>query len=217
MTRPNEAPIALESVLPAAARPAPRSCPDEATLLNAPLRERDAVASHVADCSRCHQVLAALAAPAGPIPGEPLLAAASRIFSEHPVDLLRLAVRALVDRLEVVELVGAVLEPRLVRGSAADGRGLSVHRRIGGRDVNAHVSYSQHGGFAIMLDMGADPRPSRPLRVTVWRDDRELASHVAHDGRAMFPSLRPGAYRMHIERQDRDDVIGRIDLELAAP
>ncbi len=221
MTRPIEPKTLLESLIPAAFRPAPRSCPDEASLLAPRPRvhdgEQDAVAAHVGSCPRCQASLAALAVPVTSEVPEPMFGAAAGLFTQHPVDLLRLAVRALVDRLDVVELVGAMLQPRPVRGAGVDGRGVSVHRRMGGRDVNAHVSYSQLGGFAIMLDMGADPRPSRPLRVTVWRDDRELASHVAHDGRAMFPSLRPGAYRMHIERHDRDQVLGRIDLDLAAP
>ena len=208
----------LTQLLRTALRVAPPGCPDVARLQAVDPTHADGVAAHVAGCPRCRAIAAALDVPDEPLAASPRAAAlrarALRVYRDSPLDLLRLAVRAVAGRLEVLELVGAVLEPRPVRGATPDG--LMVHRQIDDSlAVQAHVGYSPRGGFAILLDMLADPTPEPPLRVTMWRDGRELASDIARGGRAAFSSLRPGRYRMHIGGQGAE-LVGRIDLDLEA-
>ena len=203
----------LDRFLRAALRKSPNRCPEARHLLAAPAHETLALSAHVAGCERCAAIVVATTAQ-DPEPhvqsrADALEHRARALFDDVRPGVLRMVVRAIGKTIEVLDLVGEVLEPVPVRSAAKEG--LLVRHRFGDHDVTAHVSCTRPARFGILLDIWADPVPDT-VRFSLFRGERELASEIPRKGRVLFPSVDPGFYRVVVS--DHEGYVGELELTL---
>ena len=189
-------------------------CPSLSRVAEASRSEdREAVAAHAASCPRCGAIVrAAASAAADTAPPAHLVEAARALF--HPVrpHVLRVGLEAIGTSLRVAELVGGCLEPAPVRSAMEDG--VLVERRMGAHTVAAHLSCHEPSRFDILVDVWPDHDDPGPVRLSLYRDGRELASEVARHGRVLLPSVAAGRYRVVLT--DRSGYAGELDLTFQA-
>jgi len=193
----------------------PGRCPDLRRLA-ADTPEHWAVASHVAECPRCSAIVTAAStpnvAPPPPARWEALQNRAKALFEEPTDSIIRIVVQSMVTTikrsLEVVEVLGDVVEPVPIRNDERDG--LVVRRTFGEHDLTAHLAAEASGRFTLMVDVWSGGEPSDQVRVTLLRDRRELESMLPRQGRVLFGAVSPGTYRVSVATPR--ERIGAIDI-----
>lgn len=210
-----------QEALEALARPAPEGCPGIERWLDGDRGATGRLAIHIARCPRCAAIAAALATAPTDVP--PLSAArelalrrrARAIYRPEQRGVLRLTLRAIGRAIEVLDLVGESLTPVPVRSAAPGEDGVLVRHRFGRHEVTAHVSCPSDARFVIMLDVWGDPSRAAQgaVRLSLFRGERELASEIPRRGRALFPAIGAGHYRVVLS--DEGGYVGELDLTLA--
>jgi len=144
--------------------------------------------------------------------GRRLLARAKAAIGAEPPSLATLVVRAIGEVIEVLAGdtgVGQVIAPVAVRGDL--NRGVLFMQQLGERSIAAHIDAREGDRFVMMLDFGVDAA-ARGTRVTLFKDEREVASDALRQGRVLLPELTAG--RWHVEVRDSDGWVGALDLQL---
>lgn len=154
-------------------------------------------------------LLAADAFPDG-MPGRRLLARAKAAIGAEPMSLATLVVRAIGEVIEVLTgEAGKLVQALPVRGSGPGG--VLVRQRLGEREIATHIDVRADDRFVVMLDLGGDAS-ERQTRVSLFKDEREVASEVLRQGRVLLPELSSG--RWYVEVRETDGWVGGLDLVL---
>lgn len=216
----------FESRVARALRRSPNECPDLVALHalawestgHAPQLEGVGQVAHVAGCQRCRSILIGSLAPAKPVSVGPaarwerLQRRADEIFTAPNDSIMKVVVRAVRGILELVDVVGDLVEPVPVRNE--NGEGLVVRREFGSHELTAHIAQPQPGQFSLTVDLWSDGSPTDELRITLLRERRELNSALPRRGRVSFGVIGPGNYRVSVA--GRRERVGAIDIELEA-
>ena len=206
----------VPEIVLAALRSPPRPCPRLERLVAVEATSKLlAVAAHVEACPRCSHVVraASASAQAAPVHTERWVAMVQRaktLFEEPTDDLIRIVAKSVRRVLELVEVVGDVLEPVPIRNRKRDG--LVVQRTFDDHQLTAHLAAEADGRVTLMVDVWCGGEPSDDVRVTLLRERRELESMLPRNGRVMFGAVAPGRYRVSVAAQHRR--IGVIDITI---
>lgn len=186
-------------------------CPDVSALQSGASGE---LADHARVCIRCSEILAAAREPGVTVAEDRIEAAVARLAARIGglPTLLRLVVRAVGERLRVLDLVGQPVAAMPTR--AGDLEAVVVAARREALRVVTHVAATTGGRFSVQVDVTGRAGGDAITRVTLTRSGRELASLEPRHGRLTFGGLRPGAYRILLGHGPR--AVGALDLELEA-
>ena len=204
-------------------------CPDENSLaayLTGSIsdQQRDGLEAHLAECRFCLSEMTA-AHESGATANAPqrLVERAMALVAGSKQDgVLDLVVRFVKDSLELVHQAGDWIatmapQPAAVRGAQSpSANGLvRVEKEFG--DLKVGVEMERGEGDLCQLSVSvfsADGKPAEAVRVSLMAGEREQASYLARQGRAVFDSITKGNYKLVIFRGGTS--LGIITLSIEA-
>lgn len=206
------------------------SCPDEETLVSfieGEISQEDSrqLQEHLLACGRCAEALALFFLQpkiTQRVPSEIIEKVKSLVSQKTPAHILELTLKIKEKFLEILDTSGdiifgneiiplPVLRSRQIRDFGDE---LALVKEIGEMRVNLDIEKREEGLVKIIFTL-SDKNTSlalSDLRVTLFKDDRELESYAVEAGRAAFDKLGLGRFTFQILRKEQ--VLGLIKLEL---
>ena len=204
-------------------------CPDEeslATYLTGSIsdQQKEKLEKHLAECHFCLSEITAASesgamahAPQGLVERAMALVAASKQDG-----VLDLVVRFVKDSLELVRqsgdwIVPMAPQPVAVRGAQSPFASGLVHveKEFGELKVAIEMERGESDLCQLSVTLfAADGKPAEGMRVSLIAGEREQASYLARQGRAVFDSITNGNYKLIISRGGAS--LGMITLSVEA-
>lgn len=203
------------------------NCPDEESLagyLGGTLsaEQRSAVEQHLSGCSFCLDEIAAVnkATQEAELDTAPqwLMACAMGLKpAQKAENVFDLAVRLLRNTVELVSTAGEWVipvspQPVAVRGSTSETGILRVEKKISGYRFGIEVERVESGCEVLVSVATADGTPQDGIRLSLMSGDREQASYLTRQGKAVFESVLRGEYKLTISQAGMN--LGTINLEI---
>jgi hypothetical protein len=207
------------------------ACPDEERLAvylsgNLSDADRDTVEEHLSRCSFCLSEIAAVNQALQNTHEETvprlLMERAMRLVASAPRgNVVQLVVRLAKDAVELVSGAGEWIIPVTsqfvaVRGATPHAAGIvQVEKEIDGYKVEVDVEQVETGICQVALTLSSiDGKAADGMRVSLLVGEREQASFLTRQGRAIFAGVPKGDYKLVISRAGT--VVGTINLAIEA-
>lgn len=210
-------------------------CPNEETLVDylegrLPGRQQSRVESHLAACFNCREQVGICLQLAYSDPDAPI-AAAPKHLTDKAVGLVggltqNQFSRPLFQGVRCWAAKGVALLEKLapsdglqsiaVRGSGAvsSGRCISRKKKFKELTVTIEIERSSNDQALIRVVVAERPEPDHPVRVALFKGDREIASMILDDTSLVFDDISFGSYALVFNRSGVS--IGEYRFEITA-